>query len=465
MADNRWAASCEIDAPAEFTFDWHEQPSAFERLVPPWEPVQLARRTGSIHDGDVTELLVGHWPLKLKWIARHEHYDRPREFVDVQDAGPFSYWRHSHGVAPLESGRSRLTDSIEFRLPLGWLGRMAGTALVRRKLHRMFEWRHHITRHDVAALWQAVQQVQSTETSTMRILISGAGGLVGSELVPFLQGGGHEVAALSRSSRTGGLETITWDPAGGQLDVAALEGFDAVVHLAGENIAGGRWNEARKQRIRDSRVQGTRLLAESLAACENPPKVLACASAIGYYGDRGDEVLNEDSSPGEGFLPEVCREWEEAADAARDRGIRVVNLRLGVVLSPRGGALQQMLTPFNLGGGGVVGSGKQYWSWVALDDVVGAIHHALTTDSLSGPVNTTAPAPATNREFTKTLGKVLQRPTIVPLPAFAARLVLGEMADDLLLASARVMPERLVESGYQFRCPDLEGALRHLLGR
>jgi uncharacterized protein len=205
-------------------------------------------------------------------------------------------------------------------------------------------------------------------------------------------------------------------------------------------------------------------LSETLAGMETPPKVLVCASAVGYYGDRGDEVLTEASEPGEGFLAEVCQEWEDACQPAREKGIRVVNLRMGVILSPKGGALAKMLLPFKMGVGGKVGSGDQYWSWIALDDVVGAIHHAITTEDLSGPVNATAPNPSTNLEFTKTLGKVLSRPTLFPMPKFAARLALGEMADDLLIASARVQPERLKQTGYQFRFPELEPALRHLLG-
>ena len=296
----------------------------------------------------------------------------------------------------------------------------------------------------------------------MKILISGRSGLVGSALDPFLTTGGHEVAGLSRSPS--GPGRIHWDPRQGILNASDLEGFDAVVHLAGENIA-QRWTAAQKARIRDSRVQGTKLLAESLAKLDRPPQTLVCASAIGYYGDRGDEVLTEESPAGSGFLPDVCKEWEAAADPARAKGIRVVHLRIGVILSPKGGALAKMLTPFKLGGGGVIASGKQYWSWVALDDVVGAIHHAVATESLAGPVNATSPNPVTNQEFTKTLGKVLGRPTILPMPAFAARLALGEMADDLLLASARVIPKRLQESHYTFRAPELEGALRGLLGR
>ena len=297
----------------------------------------------------------------------------------------------------------------------------------------------------------------------MHIAITGSRGLVGSELVPFLTTGGHRVTHVTRTQSD--PQDVVWDPQQGQLDPTALEGIDAAVHLAGENIAGRRWNTQQKQRILDSRVNGTRLLCEKLAALQTPPQVLISASAIGLYGDRGSEIMSETSESGEGFLPDVAEQWEAATQPAKDAGIRVVHLRFGVILSPRGGALAKMLTPFRLGGGGVVGNGKQYWSWISLDDAVSAILHALMTDSLKGPVNVVAPQPVTNLEFTKTLGRVLARPTIVPMPGFLARLVLGEMANDLLLSSLRVAPQRLLETGFTFQHAELETALRHLLGR
>jgi uncharacterized protein (TIGR01777 family) len=299
----------------------------------------------------------------------------------------------------------------------------------------------------------------------MNILVSGSTGLVGTALIPTLTAGGHEVVRLVRSrSRSPSKELIGWDPEANYIDAAGLEGLDAIVHLAGEPIAAGRWNALKKARIRDSRVRGTQLLCEALAHTARPPSVLLCASAIGFYGDRGDEVLAESSSSGKGFLAEVCRDWEGATAPARQKGIRVVNLRFGVILSAQGGALAKMLTPFKMGVGGVVGSGRQYMSCIAIDDVVRAIQHSLANASLAGPVNVVGPTAVTNHEFTKTLGKVLGRPTVFPMPAFAARLAFGEMADELLLSSARVEPKKLLESGFQFQSPDLESALRHVLG-
>jgi len=296
----------------------------------------------------------------------------------------------------------------------------------------------------------------------MNVLISGATGLIGSALLPELEAGGHTVTRLSRSQT--GANTIRWDPSAGTID-GELEGMEAVVHLAGESIAQGRWNPEKKRRILDSRVQGTRLLAESIAALPDPPKVMVSTSAVGYYGDRGDEVLTEESAPGTDFLAGVCREWEAAAEPALQAGIRVVYPRLGIVLSPQGGALGTTLPIFKFGGGGKIGSGNQWWSWVALDDVVGSTIHALTDESVEGPVNIGSPNPMTNAQYTKVLGKVLGRPTVLPLPAPAARIMLGEVADALLLASQRMEPARLESTGYTFRYPQLEGALRHLLGK
>lgn len=296
----------------------------------------------------------------------------------------------------------------------------------------------------------------------MKIAITGATGLVGSQLSPFLSTGGHDVVAISRGPA--GPRTIHWDVETKQIDAAALEGLDVVVHLAGENLA-SRWTLEKKRKIRDSRVEGTQFLSEQLAKLQQPPKVLVCASAMGYYGDRGDELLSESSPAGRGFLAGVCKAWEAAADPAREAGIRVVHARFGLILSPRGGALKTMLLPFRLGLGGPIGNGQQYWSWISLDDVVGSLHHLMMHEQLAGPVNVCAPRPVTNREFTKTLGKVLGRPTVLTVPKFAARAALGEMADEMLLSSMRMEPQVLQETGYEFRDVDLELCLRKLLGR
>ncbi len=291
------------------------------------------------------------------------------------------------------------------------------------------------------------------------VAVSGAGGLVGSALSAFLSAEGHRVVPIVRREPVRHGEQIFWDPAVGTIDALGLEGVDAVVHLAGENIAAGRWTEARKKRIVESRVAGTGLIAETLAGLSRPPEVLVAASAIGFYGNRGDEELDEGSAPGQGFLPETCTRWEAASEPAERAGIRVVRLRIGVVLSARGGALARMLTPFRLCLGGRIGSGRQFMSWISIDDLTGVVHRVLLDKTISGVVNGVAPAPVRNSEFTRVLGRVLGRPTPFPVPATAIRLLLGELGQALLLDGARVLPQRLGGTDFRFRHPTLEGAL------
>jgi len=294
----------------------------------------------------------------------------------------------------------------------------------------------------------------------MRIAITGASGPIGRALTASLTVAGHHVDLLVRRAPAAGSGQIAWDPAAGEIDAVALEGVDAIVHLAGESIA-GRWSQERKHEIMASRQAGTSLIAETAARLERRPSVLVSASAVGYYGDRGAEILTEESPPGDDFLAGVCRAWESATIAAAEAGIRVVNLRTGIVLES---VVPRMVRPFKLGVGGRVGSGQQWWSWIALDDVVGAYHHVLTTESLSGPVNAVGPAPATNTDFTKGLGRVLGRPAVLPLPAGVVKRALGELGESLLLSSQRVRPAKLEASEFLFQEPELEAALRHSLG-
>jgi hypothetical protein len=302
-------------------------------------------------------------------------------------------------------------------------------------------------------------------SAPLRVALTGASGLIGRHVAAALRQAGHRVDPLVRRAPQPGTTEIRWDPARGDVDAQALSAVDAVVHLAGETIAAGRWTPARKAAIRDSRVLGTMLLSQCLAQFDPPPRVFVSASAIGYYGDRGDEMLDESHPPGHGFLADVCREWEAATAPARQAGIRVVNLRIGMVLSRDGGALPRMLTPFKLGLGGRVGSGRQYMSWIALPDLVRVFEHVIATEELRGPVNAVAPQAVTNAEFTRALGRVLRRPTILPAPAFAVRLVFGEMGQELLLASTRVVPRRLEATGFAFELGQLEAALRAILRR
>ena len=361
-----------------------------------------------------------------------------------------------------EATASTLTDSIDYALPLGAMGVLGGGATARAELDRVFRYRHAVTladleRHAVAAL------------PPMTVAVTGASGLIGRALTHFLTTGGHTVVRIGRggdrqSPPSPQLRDVQWDPAAGRLDARALEGVDAVVHLAGANV-GDRWTPEHRRAILDSRVQGTRLVATTMAAMARPPRVLVSASAVGYYGDRGDEVLDERSPRGRGFLADVTQAWEDAADPARAAGIRVVHPRFGVVLTPAGGALAKLLPPAQLGAGGPLGSGRQWWSVVGLDDVVGAIHAAIARAALTGPVNVVLPDPVRSADFARALGHVLHRPSALRTPAFVLRLALGrEQADAVLLSSQRVVPTRLLGAGFVFRRPTLDGTLRFELG-
>jgi uncharacterized protein (TIGR01777 family) len=443
---------------ADDAFTWHLRPGAFERLLPPWERVEVVERSGPMEDGAWVVLRLQRGPISFRWVARHRDFVPGRQFVDDQVQGPFASWVHLHRFEPDGTDTSWMTDRVEFTPPLGPLG-TAGAGLIARPIERMLAYRHTLLAHDLAA------HDRFRDRPRLRVAVTGATGLLGSGLGPFLTTGGHTVLRLTRSPRS--EEDVGWDPTGGRLDGAALTGIDAAVHLAGENI-GARWTAERKRRMRESRLRGTRLLAETLARLPRPPRVLVSASAVGIYGDRGDTILTEGSpvpDPPTDFLVELGREWEAATEPARRAGIRVVLLRFGIVLTPAGGALGRMLPAFRLGVGGPLGSGRQWTSWVAIDDAVGAVHHALMTDDLEGPVNVTAPEPVTGRVLADTLARVLHRPALAAAPAPALKLVFGEMAGTALLAGQRVLPARLSGSGYRFRLPALEPALRHLLGR
>lgn len=449
-------------SPAEL-FQWHERPGAFQRLNPPFDPVSVRSATGGIRDGARVELAVpiGPGPLRaitFPWRLEHRDYIAGTQFRDVQTSGPFRSWSHTHSILPGASGGAVLDDTIQYALPMGPLGALAGGWLVRRKLRALFEFRHTITRNDLALFSRL------PAPKPLRILISGGSGLVGSELTGLLSVAGHSVTHLVRRQPRGDAE-IGWDPKAGTIEHEKLSGFDAVISLAGENIAAKRWSAERKEALRSSRIETTRFLIEALSAVAEPPKTFISASAIGIYGNRGDEVLNEDSSPGSGFLAELTQAWEASARTAERHGMRVALMRFGVILSARGGALRKMLPPFLLGVGGPLGDGRAYMSWVALDDAVGAIYTALIDTTIQGALNVVAPNPVTNAEFTQTLARVLKRPALIPAPRVALEAALGELAREALLASTRVSPRRLTDYGYPFLFPNLEGALRHLLGR
>jgi uncharacterized protein (TIGR01777 family) len=454
------AFTTELPFSADMVYTWHTRPGAMERLVPPWEELKVIDRQGVFGAGSVT-FEVGIGPLRQRWKAVYKDILPGRQFVDVQEEGPFARWAHTHLFEPLGPDRCRVTDRIEYEMPFGPAGELAAGA-VEQRIARAVRFRHSALQDDLTSMQQ------HHAAGPRNLLISGATGLVGRSLTPMLTALGFRVRRLVRSQPLT-PDDIRWDPARGQLDPAQLEGTDAAIHLAGEPIAGGRWSADRKREILESRLKGTTLLAETLAHLKRPPRVLLSASAIGIYGDRGDELLVETSplrtGPDAFFVEQVVHAWEAATEPAERGGIRVVRSRFGMILTPAGGALHAMLPAFQAGVGGRMGHGDQWTSWISIDDILGALHHILLTDGLRGPVNLTAPHPVRNAEFAQVLGNVLRRPSLLPAPAAALRLALGEMADELLLASARVLPERLRETGYQFRQPELEQALRHVLGR
>jgi uncharacterized protein len=456
----RFSQKTVIDASQTTVFTWHEREGAFLRLNPPWEKVRVLEAPQNLHDGSIAKIKVWMDFFWMLWVLEHQNYQANHQFEDLMRRGPFSYWCHTHKVTALGPKQSILEDSIVFKLPMDTLVYPLARWVIEPKLKRMFAYRHRISKNEC----EHYQQYEGGPCA-LKILISGASGLVGEALCSFLSTQGHTVHTLVRHKQHLNPTQIFWNPDLDLLDSQSLEGFDAVIHLAGENIATGRWDARKKQAIEQSRIKGTALLANVLAGLQHKPSTFITASAIGFYGDRGAEIMEETSGPGLGFLPAVCQKWEQSSHVARQAGIRTVNMRLGIVLTPKGGALQKMLPPFLLGAGGPLGSGEQYMSWIALEDVVGAFHHAVLTETLSGPVNVVSPNPVTNAEFTQNLGRVLWRPAFLPAPALALRLLLGEMAEALLLASTRVRCNRLLDSGYRFTYPVLEPALRHMLGK
>ena len=443
---------------ADDVYAWHARPGSFERLSPPWQFTRVVGRTGDMEHGGTLVFEYRTGPLRGRWVAVHGDAEPGRRFSDRQLHGPFEEWEHTHSFIPDGPERCVIEDHVEYRLPLGAAGDVFGGVPANRFLERLFRFRHERTLADLT------RHAAHAGEPRLRVGVTGATGLIGAQLVAFLESGGHTVARIGRGipDRPG---DVMWNPATGKLAAASLEDLDAIVHLAGENT-GRRWTRAHKERIMASRRQSTALLAGTVAAMKRPPRALLSASAVGYYGaDRGDAVLTESGAPGSDFLADVCRDWEAALSPASRAGIRVVPLRFGVVLTAAGGALGRMLPAFRAGAGGPFGSGGQWLSWIGLDDLIGAVTDLLFAETIDGAVNVTSPLPLTNREFVKTLGRVLRRPAVVALPAGAVRAMFGEMGEVMLLGGQRVVPERLDKAGFAFRYPELEAALRVELGR
>lgn len=459
--------SSEFSCSAEKLFRYHANPGAIDRLIPPWEKVSVLRRSDSIDVGAEVVLQQRIGLLKLRWLARHTKLDEPWSFQDTQISGPFQSWQHDHLFEPTSSDRSLLHDLIHFDLPWSPLSNPA-IPMVRGILKRMFVYRHETTRRDLELQdyldrWLAGRR--------LRIGITGSSGLIGSRLVALASVLGHQVVRITRpESRSiitdGGMVgyPVVWDVNSGFSDLDAMQNLDAVVHLGGFGIAERRWTEETKRKIRTSRIDGTQALVRALRSLSDPPKAFVCASGVGIYGDCGDRECFEDTDPANDFLGEVAKDWEGAARAYEQSGNRVAMGRLAMVLHPRQGALAKMLPLFRWGLGGRIGSGKQHWSWIHVDDAAAAFLFLASCPDATGPFNFAAPHATTNNEFTRLLGRAVSRPAWFPAPAPALRIALGEMADSLLLASTRAVPQKLDRMDFPFRARRLEDALGQLLG-
>lgn len=438
-------------------YEWHSRPGALERLIPPWERTHVLSRSGGIEPGSRVELQMYAGPIAYRWRARHLETIPGVMFRDMQEQGPLAHWTHTHRFADTPQG-GQLEDQIDYALPGQPILPRCSTTLVNRSLERIFHHRH-TTLHDDIRLHQHCSR------TPLRLLVSGASGVLGNALLPLLTTGGHQVWTLVRRQPNRGKGEIFWDPEQGRLNLAGLPPFDGVIHLAGDNIGASRWTIAKKQRVIDSRVLGTGLLARTLAALPVRPRVLLSASAVGFYGNCLDSCMREEDAAGTDFISDVCSRWERSTLPAADAGIRTVHMRIGVVLSPRGGALQRLLTTAGLGFPRRFGDGRQFISWISIDDMIAAMLHALTCDTLSGPVNIAAPQPVTNAELMHTLATILNRPLLPPIPASLLKMIYGEMASEVVLGGCRVTTDKLRQSGLLFRHANLEKALRCLLGR
>lgn len=449
-----FAVTFPVPLSAAACFAWHTRTGSFARLMPPWVRVAVEERCGGLVDGGELHLRVDGW----RWTARYRDVVAGQGFIDEQVAGPFRSWVHTHRMIDSDRpGACQLDETVDWEPPGGALGRVLAGGWIARQLDRFFAFRGRRLQEDLAR--------HATAPRPLRVAISGAGGLVGGALADFLDSGGHQVLRLVRRGAEADASNLAWDPAGGLADPERLSGTDAVVHLAGRNLAHGRWTPAVRRELVASRVDATRRLCAQLAGLATPPRTLVVASAVGIYGERGDAVVDETATAGTGFLAELCQAWESACAPARAAGIRVVHARLGVVLAARSGALATMVSVVRCGLAGRLGHGRQGLGWIALDDAIYALHRMLWDDQLSGPINLVAPTPIDQRTFISTLAAVLRRPAVLPAPAWALRLAVGAMADEVLLSGARVLPARLLAAGFRFSLPDLDAALRWELGR
>nr|WP_319394601.1 TIGR01777 family oxidoreductase [uncultured Desulfobacter sp.] len=457
MTKNVFTHKTTIHAPVSKVFAWHAKAGAINRLTPPWAPLALVSRKGrGIDKGVEVTFKIKVFGIPMTWQARHIDYKENQMFRDHQLKGPFAEWEHSHLFHEQTADSTVMEDRVKFRLPFGIFS-LPFYGYAKKELERMFTYRHRVLKHDM--------EHRVGKIPTQRILISGGSGPIGKALVSFLTTCGHDVIRLVRDPSLRSEGTCFWDPYQNIFDVDAVGPVDTVINLNGLDISRGRWTSRQRAKILDSRVIPTRVLVEKMKRMGRPPGTFISASAIGFYGDCGDDRLTEKSEGKDCFISRVCSQWEAASMGAEKAGIRTVQLRIGVVLTPAGGALERMYLPFLMGLGPRLAGGGQYMSWIGMEDVLGSILHILGNDEIRGPVNLTAPEPVTNGEFTRTFARVLGRRAPFVLPEVVVTALWGEMGKETLLASARVLPEKLIKSGYRFMYPRLETALGHELGR
>jgi len=448
----------QTESPRNDVFDWFERKGSFRRLMPPWEVAEEVRADETLENGAQRIFRFPMGPIKMTWVAEHLGYEPPEKFEDVMKKGPFRSWHHVHRFVEKDGG-TVVHDEVEYKLPMGILGRIFGSRNVRNRLNRMFRAR------ELRLIRDLQRHSDFNHLPRKRILLAGSSGLIGRQLAAFLDTGGHEIWRLVRRAPKDGQNEIQWTPSEGMIDASSLEGFDIVIHLGGAGIGDRRWTKARMALIEKSRTESTELLARTLADLSQKPDVFLVSSAIGWYGDRGDEILTEESQPGSGFLPDTCLAWEESAEFARKAGIRTIHARTGVVLDASGGALEKMLLPAKMGAGGPIGFGRQWFSWISMDDQIYAMHHLVMSSETEGAYNITSPEPLQQRHFAKALGRVLRRPAFMPTPPLAIWFLYGKMGVALTTESQRVIPTRLMETGYKFQHQDAESALRDALGK
>lgn len=460
MSSGRFIFRSLINRPLEKVMDWHLRPRMEKRAIAPWEPIQVTLSEGKPNQIgaklQVEAKLLGC--ITKKATLEYCQFDPKLGFEARQIEGPFDEWIYKMNLREQGKHACEIVDQFNFKHRFSKLLTYFLNKQMEKRLTRILKYKHEVLQNDLDLL------EKYTYEKPLKILISGSRGFVGTAVFDFLEFAGHEVWSLCRKPTSSSEREVVWNPETMETDLEKLEGFDAVIHLAGDNLAKGWWSKKKKDAILTSRYKGTENLAKVLSRLKSPPKSFICASAVGYYGDRGDEVLTEESAPGKGlFLTKVCQYWERAARELEDAGVRVVSTRFGMVLSSKGGALKKMLLPFQLGIGGKMGHGHQYVSWIALDDLVGALYHVLMTPSLQGGVNFTSPNPIMNAHFAKKLAQALNRWPGPPIPALVIRLLLGQKGEELMLASARVEPKKLLDSGYSFQFPHIKQAFQHLL--